>query len=191
MRRLALLLLLAGCAAPVPEAGPPAADAPPPPLDRLEVGVHAEANVARRRAGRPALAWDPALAALALGHSRDMARRGFFDHVSPGGEDAQDRALRGGVRCRKDLGGGRALVGVSENLYMTTQYARRWVHRRGGRRTVIHDWMSADAIAGATVESWLRSRGHRRNLLDARARAHGVGVAVGPGHRVYVTQVLC
>jgi uncharacterized protein YkwD len=34
----------------------------------------------------------------------------------------------------------------------------------------------------AVVEDWLRSPGHRRNLLDPGARDLGVGLAIGPGH---------
>ena len=168
-----------------------ASDRRAPPLARLGAEVHTEANAARRRAAQRTLAWDRDLAAVAHAHSRDMARRGYFDHVSPDGRDPQDRARRGGVTCRVGAGPSRIRTGIAENLYMTTRYASGWERRRGRSREVHHDWMTPDEIAARTVRSWLGSRGHRRNLLDRDARAHGIGVAVGRDHRVYVTQVLC
>ena len=208
MRIVVLLALLGGCAAPLathapqpagvhsvarPLARPVGSEAvrSAPTLGRLGAEVHAEANGARTRAARRALGWDPDLATVAQEHSRDMARRGYFDHVAPDGQDPQARARRGGVTCRIASGPSRIRLGIAENLYMTTRYASRWERGRGPHREVRYDWMTADQIAEAAVRSWLRSPGHRRNLLDGAARAHGIGVAVGRDHRVYITQVLC
>lgn len=132
--------------------------------------------------------WSGDLAAVARAHSHDMARRSFFAHVNPDGADPKDRADRSGVVCRP---GGGVRAGVAENLYRTTRYASRRERRRGARREVHYDWMTAREIADVAVRSWLGSPGHRRNLLDADARSHGIGVALGRDHRVYVTQVLC
>lgn len=187
---LFVLLMLVGCAVPLRTPGPEA-DLRPPSLSHLGAEVHADANAARRRASRRPLDWDRSLAAVAERHSRDMARRGYFDHVAPEGSDPQEPARRGGVACRRELGEGRARVGVSENLYVTTRYAQRWERRRGRSREVSYDWLTAPEIAEAAVRSWMESPGHRRNLLDPYARAHGIGLAVSRDHRVYVTQVLC
>jgi uncharacterized protein YkwD len=43
------------------------------------------ANAARATRGLPAFEWNDALAAMARSHSKDMAERGYFDHVSPDG----------------------------------------------------------------------------------------------------------
>ncbi|MEM1117199.1 MAG: CAP domain-containing protein [Bacteroidota bacterium] len=191
---LFLVVVLGGCTVPLstaPEAGPRPSDRRAPALDRLGAEVHVETNHARSRASRRTLAWDRDLAAVARAHSRDMARRGYFDHVSPDGRDPQDRARRGGVTCRIASGRRRVRTGIAENLYMMTRYASAWERRLARGREVRYDWMTADEIAERTVQSWLESRGHRRNLLDRDARAHGIGVAVGRDHRVYVTQVLC
>ena len=201
MRSLTVLLVaLSGCVVHVPMGSVPASSpsAPPhaprrgaPALSGLPLEVHVEANQARRRQRVHALAWSPRLAAVAGAHSRDMARRGFFDHVSPDGAGPQDRVRRGGAACHVRTGDGRVRTGVAENLYRTTRYASRWERRRGRHREVGYDWMSDVEIAEATVQGWLGSPGHRRNLLERTARSHGVGVAVGRDHRVYVTQVLC
>jgi uncharacterized protein YkwD len=43
--------------------------------------------------------------------------------------------------------------------------------------------------AAEAVRAWLRSRGHRSNLLSRVYRSTGVGVAVSSGNRYTVTQV--
>lgn len=60
-------------------------------------GVLGLVNAERAAAGCGALRADSALDALALAHSRDMAARGFFDHVTPDGRSPWDRADAAGV----------------------------------------------------------------------------------------------
>ncbi len=193
MRWMIPFALLAGCALPPPEAaGPgPAGPRESPDLGPLAERVHDRANDARRRAGEAPLRWSDALAGVARNHSRDMARRGYFDHASPEGATAQDRARARGVDCRVDLGGGRSRVGVSENLYQGWRYGRVWTRQSAEGTTRTYEWLRPDEIARATVDGWLGSPGHRRTLLDRVATAHGIGVATDRDDRVYVTQVLC
>lgn len=84
---------------------PPAAD------DAIDVArtVLQLVNQARaqpRRCGSQAMAAVPAVAlsdtlsAAALGHSRDMARNGYFDHTGRDGSKPADRATRAGYRWR-------------------------------------------------------------------------------------------
>jgi uncharacterized protein YkwD len=54
----------------------------------------------RRFAAAPALKWNERLAQTALAHSSDMAQRNYFDHRSPEGSQAGERALRSGYRWR-------------------------------------------------------------------------------------------
>ena len=195
MRWLILFALLAGCVLPTPEAAgdgrAPSRPQAPPDLRPLAERVHDRANGARRRAGEPPLRWSDALAGVARAHSRDMARRGYFDHVSPEGATANDRALEQGVDCRVDLRGGRSRVGVSENLYQGWRYGRVWTRQTAEGTTRTYEWLTPDEIARQSVDGWLDSPGHRRNLLDRVSTAHGIGVATGRDGRVYVTQVLC
>ncbi|HKK08451.1 MAG TPA: CAP domain-containing protein, partial [Gemmatimonadota bacterium] len=67
---------------PGPVAGPAARAAEPV----LERAMRERVLRDRRAAGRGPLAWDPALAAIARDHSRDMVRRGYLGHVSPDGD---------------------------------------------------------------------------------------------------------
>ena len=189
-RALLVCLLLAGCMAaePAGSRGETSSGTRPslPPLDDLDRLVHDEANRARTRRSVQPVAWSDTLAAIARGHSRDMARRNYFAHVSPDGETTYDRGVAGGVECRK-----RVTVGVSENLYRTTRYERVRGQRMGTAVAVTADWFTALEIARAAVDGWLDSPGHRRNLLDPTFDAEGVGVALGPGDLVYITQVFC
>ena len=88
----------------------------------------------------------------ALRHSRDMVRRGFFDHDSPGGGDLVSRARAAGYI--------RAGVGwtVGENI--------AW----GSGRL---------ATPASIVDAWMHSAGHRHNILSPAFRDLGVGVALG------------
>jgi uncharacterized protein YkwD len=63
-------------------------------------------NHQRHASGCAPLAWDPALAREARRYSRDMAERGFFDHVSPAGANLLDRLRSAGIKFR----------GAAENL---------------------------------------------------------------------------
>lgn len=48
----------------------------------------------RRMAPARALHWDGSLASVATAHSRDMARRNYFDHRSPEGRTVRDRVAK-------------------------------------------------------------------------------------------------
>lgn len=58
--------------------------------------VLALANQHRRKAGCEPLTVDHRLVAAANRHAADMARRGYFDHESPGGERAGNRVTDAG-----------------------------------------------------------------------------------------------
>jgi uncharacterized protein YkwD len=54
-------------------------------------------NAHRQARGCPALVWLQPVADAAQAHSADMARRDYFDHVSPEGQDPWDRLAARGV----------------------------------------------------------------------------------------------
>ncbi|HEX8387146.1 MAG TPA: CAP domain-containing protein [Rubricoccaceae bacterium] len=197
---LGLLLALSACSAPSGGAEPPADDLrvsiPDPTRPRVtEAGlaraIHAETNRVRLDRGRRALSWHGRLERVAVAYSRDMARRGFFDHVDPDGHGPTERATAGGVTCRRSTSPTTWREGVGENLARNGLY-RRYTERRsdsGTRRT--YDWYTRDALARAVVEAWMDSPGHRDNLLDRGYRSEGIGVAFTPSGGVYVTQSFC
>jgi uncharacterized protein YkwD len=103
--------------------------------------------------------WDDQLAAIARNYSAQMAREGFFDHTDRNGEAVNDRADRAGVDRWRRIG---------ENLFMC-----------GGIRD----------FSNMAVEQWMRSPGHRNNILDRRFNATGIGIARARNGRIYVTEV--
>ncbi|WEX09523.1 CAP domain-containing protein [Chelativorans sp. AA-79] len=118
------------------------------------------ANQVRRVDGAPELRLDSTLNAAAQAHAEDMARRGFYGHRSPERRDVADRY--------KANGGGLWDI-IGEN---------------------ISTCLNCAANAGQVrkfQEGWMRSPGHRRNILDARFDSFGFGIAQAAG-KVYAVQ---
>jgi uncharacterized protein YkwD len=107
-------------------------------------------NEQRARRGLAPLRQNPLLASAALAHSEDMVRRGFFEHDTPEGVTPQDRILRTGYVT----GRGKA---TGENL--------AW--GEGVR-----------ASPGEIVEGWMRSPGHKRNILRKEFQEIGFGIVL-------------
>jgi uncharacterized protein YkwD len=131
---LAGLLLACGCAAPVLErisiAHAARRSATPGAISTEVRDLFDRINRHRRELGCTTLVWDRRLAALALRHSQDMARRQFFDHTNPDGLGPFDRMERAGLRYHA----------AAENLAMgaTTgdEVFEGWMHSRGHRRNL-------------------------------------------------------
>jgi uncharacterized protein YkwD len=121
-------------------------------LDNAAQATACLVNAERTSRGLRALRRDGDLAQAARKHSADMARRNYFSHVTPGGQDLGDRIRDAGYGDPGD--GWRA----GENLGWGT----------GSRAT-----------PASLVDAWLASDGHKRNMLKESFREFGVGVAVG------------
>jgi uncharacterized protein YkwD len=97
------------------------------------------------------------LRVAALRHSASMARHNFFDHTSPTGTTMSSRIKGTGY----------------------TRRARSWSI---GENIA---WGSGGyATPRQIVRSWMRSPGHRANILNGGFREIGIGVAVGTPMRV-------
>jgi uncharacterized protein YkwD len=100
-----LALALAACVSPASQAVSMPAPAPPTsgtavPQADFGTEVARLVNAHRARVGCAPLAWDAAAARAAQGHSDDMARRGYFSHVSPDGRNVGDRVRAAGAAWR-------------------------------------------------------------------------------------------
>ena len=117
-------------------------------------------NQARRESGAPPLRLDPTLTAAAQAHAEDMARRGFYAHRSPERQDIGDR-------YRANGGGLWSVIGenISTCLNCVADLGRVREFQAG----------------------WMRSSGHRRNILDPRFDRLGFGIAQS-GSKVYAVQ---
>jgi uncharacterized protein YkwD len=122
----------------------------------LETGLLGKINALRAGRGLARLRLHDRLRAAALEHSREMARRGFFSHRSPGGSTFAQRVQR---------------------HYGPAGY-RYW---SAGENLI---WSSGPLAPSMVVDSWLQSPGHRKVLLEASWREVGIGaveVTAAPG----------
>jgi len=130
-----------------------------PSVGELEDRAFEAINQERQANGLPPLRRASDLSAVAREHSRDMLERRYFAHQSPEGEDLRGRFARRGINHWRY---------IAENIAYNLGYR--------------------DPVAVA-VESWMRSPGHRRNILNKRLAESGIGVVVDDLGRVYFTQV--
>jgi uncharacterized protein YkwD len=110
------------------------------------------ANAERSQRGLVSLRENVKLRSAASGHSSDMVRGGFFAHTAPNGDTFVDRILAAGYTKRT------AGWSLGENL--------AWGTGDVGTPRGVHD-------------AWMRSSGHRANILRASYRELGIGVRPG------------
>jgi uncharacterized protein YkwD len=122
------------------------------------------ANQDRSRRGFSTLRPDALLAKAAQRHAEDMLRRNYFSHYSPEGRTPSDRFLAVGGR-----------IGAAENLFMLRD------------SSLVNAPIGVDRLA-FFERGWMRSPGHRQNLLDRRYGRFGFGLAVS-GDRLYAVQL--
>lgn len=109
-------------------------------------------NQERAHHGLGALTLDRQLNRAALGHSREMVKKGYFAHDSLSGQSFTGRiADTGWMR-------GRRRWAVGENI--------AW-------------GAGALAIPRAIMNSWMNSPAHRHNILHGRYQAVGIGIKRG------------
>jgi len=116
-------------------------------------------NKKRTDAGLDPLVWSDDLAKLARLHSDDMAEQKYFSHKGSDGSMVDDRADRLGITGWSAIG---------ENIAFERGF---------------------ENAAEFTVESWMKSPPHKKNLLDQRWKETGMGVAILPDGTYYFTQV--
>lgn len=114
-------------------------------------------NTERARRGLGRLRSNSRLRTAALRHSSHMASAKFFDHTSPAGTSMTDRIRRAGYL--RGSGG----WSIGENIAWGT---------------------GSLATPRAIVRAWMRSPGHRANVLTPGFREIGIGVASGAPVRI-------
>ena len=154
----------------------------------LEGQVHELINNQRQGNGLSTLSYDPFLADIARGHSWDMVKRNFFEHMNPDGLLARDRGNAAGYPCIRIVKGG-SYNGISENLYQGTRYDS--YYSNAGGVITSYNWSSADEIAERAVTGWMNSPGHRQNILTSRYQLEGIGVAFSADDKIYITENFC
>lgn len=131
-------------------------------LGPVEERIFELTNEERQKAGLPLVVREETLRATARAQSADMMARRFFEHVNPDGLAPEDRVA---IHHRR-------LVGlVSENLWKGTGFSGK----------------PADEVAREIVAGWMKSPGHRANILRQESTHLGVGVCATGGD-VWATQ---
>lgn len=153
----------------------------------LEIRVHQLTNQQREQFGLKPLILDEELSNVARGHSKDMANRNYFDHVTPEGLEPTDRAKLLGYECEKIIGN-LAYRGISENILQNNLYDSVYLVAEVG---VSYEWNTLEEIATTTVDGWMHSSGHRENILNDTYDREGIGVWIAKDDKVYITQNFC
>jgi uncharacterized protein YkwD len=118
-------------------------------------------NRERASHGLPKLKENPKLRRAAERHSSNMVDSRFFDHTSPGGSTMVDRIRRTGYTSRANS------WALGENI--------AWGSGRLATAQQIH-------------RSWMRSSGHRANILMRSFREIGIGIETGLPVRLSAAQ---
>ncbi len=185
---MAALVLLVSCAGRQPtreSAVPPQKGKPRITVSELEKRIHHLINEERQKHGLSALAWNSTLSRIARKHSSDMAKRNYFSHHSPEGHDFLYRYKQDGYACS---------VSVDDRLYLGAEniFQNYLYDRIVYVNDVPHyDWNSMAKMAETTVQGWMNSPGHRKNILTPHWKTEGIGVVISPDDKVYITQNFC
>ena len=131
----------------------------PPNFGEEEEEIFELVNKERRKNRLKELNWDDDLAKLARAYSRKMAKESFFSHYDRNGNSVDDRANDAKIRGWKKIG---------ENLFYCTGF---------------------DGFSAFAVKGWMKSAGHRRNILNRNFTASGIGIAKSRQDDIYITQV--
>lgn len=147
--------------------------------------VHQQINEVREKRGLSQLHWDKKLSKIAEYHSNDMVERGYYAHTAPSGESMEDRYEEFGYDCSVPISGNRYATGAENinKIYWDT-------------KTYTYGYIENESkLAKETIEQWMDSPGHRKNILQPYWKNEGIGVAVNETSdgdtMVYVTQNFC
>jgi len=123
------------------------------PLQDVAARIWRLTNEIRGKYGIPPLNKDVTLDSLARAYCDDMLRRRFFSHTDPEGLEAKDRVM-------PNYPG--PIFRLGENIW------KGWDM----------DTANREALARFIINSWMKSPGHRDNLLAMYFTHLGVGVAL-------------
>jgi uncharacterized protein YkwD len=140
-------------------------------------------NEERERRNRAPLTYSYTLESIAQGHADDMAKRDYFDHISPEGKSPHDRAVEQGYpheRIRED---GSIIYGIGENI----------VRFPTGDRVYVSGFAYIDPadpiqLANVAITSFLNSPSHKKTLLSEIYHEIGIAATMGQDEYYYLTQ---
>lgn len=116
-------------------------------------------NEERAKYRAGSLTWNSSLAMVARNYSSSMATENFFGHKDRKGKSLVDRLKAFDVTNWS---------GIGENLYFC---------------------QGMDDPTEAAVAGWLKSSGHKSNLLNGSWKSTGIGISTSSDGKIYVTQI--
>ena len=168
----------------IPELG---LDQPEINIEELEQDIHNLVNIERKNQNLKSLSWDSNLHVVARSHSNDMAQKNYFAHVNLEGKTPSDRADSFQFNCQKIVGN-LIYSGIAENIFQNNLYNKVWTVN--GIPTK-YEWNSQQEIAESTIQGWMDSPGHRKNILGETFDREAIGIIVSNNSKVFITQNLC
>jgi uncharacterized protein YkwD len=123
---------------------------------QVESAILTYVNQERVNAGVKPLSTSAALTSAARAHSLDMAERNFFSHTNPDGLTPWQRMVNAGYSYSY----------AAENIASQSYYDLADTPDEVGRYFV--------------KEMWMKSSGHRANILNSALKETGIGVAYEP-----------
>lgn len=135
-------------------------------------------NAEREKHGLQTLKQDPQLQELAEKHSRHMAEHDYFSHQT-------QREGKANVSFSQrvtfaELGYRRTAENIALQPIVTGTQIRTTISAAGEeKREVTRSFATYDELARETVEGWMKSEGHRKNILTPEFNLIGIGIGIG------------
>lgn len=152
-------------------------------IDSLKKRIHNLVNLERTKKGLKTLSYSDALEKVAKSHSEDMAKNNFFSHTNLKGENPTKRAVKMGLPIQKQRGE-IIFKGIGENIFLNHTYKSVLLIDNKN----FYDYNSEEEIAKSTVEGWMKSKGHRENILNRDYDEEGIGIFVTEKGDIYITE---
>jgi len=140
-------------------------------------------NEERELRNRALLTYNDMLESIAQGHADDMAKRDYFDHLSPEGKSPHDRAVEQGYPYERIREDGTAIYGIGENI----------VRFPTGNAVYVSGFAFIDPadpiqLANVAITSFLRSASHKETLLSDIYHEIGIAATMAQDGYYYLAQ---
>lgn len=157
---------------------------------RVQRWVHYYINQERQSEGLAALSYDSELGQVADDYAELMADTGHYGHTGPDGSTFGDRYQEAGYQCEagRNDGDGQYYTG-SENILYTYYQEQIDLGEDGSAY-----YSDERELARGMVNSWMRSEGHRDNIMMGVWDVEGIGIGVAQesgATKVYAVQNFC
>lgn len=144
-------------------------------------------NKERSGRGLKELSTKPYLIRAAIRHSRYMVKRHHFAHTTRRGYEPWNRVKKSAKEDKSLSGIISRIFGISTSPYVGENIGMMPIGRIKG----MGDIRTEEDVARAMMTNWMKSPGHRKNILNPNFKRIGVGVACkrkGKHREYYATQ---